>query len=516
MASSHHKQDTLHWQSRRPQLICQSVRLRVRGWTRWCALVVFLGVGSACGDVHSRGAEVAARISRVENGLLRAIVIQGRPNGLALEDRMSFHKVPGVSIAVINESRVEWAKGYGILQAGSDRLVNTETLFQAASISKPVTALAALRTVDMGLIALDDAVNNKLRSWLVPDNEFTARSKVTLRGLLSHSAGLTVHGFRGYAPDEPVPSLLQILDGTGPANSAPIRVDIIPGTAFRYSGGGYTVLQQLLIDLHGKPFPEVMREIVLDPVGMVHSTYEQPLPEARVSNAAVGHRRDGEPVPGLRHTYPEMAAAGLWATASDLATFALEIARAWSGEEGRTISREMTEEMFTPLLEDYGLGVFIGRNETAWNFNHGGLNEGFECELLVYPELGMGAVIMTNGDQGRRLAVEILRAISAEYGWTNYLPRVKVLDAVPAETYDRYVGRYMLDVGAEVTISKEDERLLMTLDELPVSELLPESETAFFCLELNTDIRFIGDSTGAYDEIAIVYRGQHMNGARVE
>jgi CubicO group peptidase (beta-lactamase class C family) len=233
-------------------------------------------------------------------------------------------------------------------------------------------------------------------------------------------------------------------------------------------------------------------------------------------DAAIGHGTDADPVAGGWRTYPEMAAAGLWTTASDLARFALEIVRAWSGDGGRTISRATAEEMLTPVLGEYGLGVFIGRNERAWNFHHGGLNEGFECERLVYPELGMGAVVMINSDRPGGLAFEILRAISAEYGWTNYLPREKVLVTVPAETYDRYVGRYVLDVGAEVAISRADGRLVMRLAELPASELLPESETAFFCLELNTDVRFIANADGAYDEIAMVYRGQHMGGVRIE
>ena len=265
------------------------------------------------------------RIQRIQDGLLPAVLIKGEPvQSSKLADRMAALHVPGVSIAVIHDGAIEWARGFGVMKLGGSP-VTPETLFQAASISKPVAALAALRLVQSGKLDLDADVNRYLQSWKVPDNEFTAKNKVTLRELLTHTAGMTVHGFAGYASGAPGPTLLQVLNGEKPANSPAIRVDTTPGTKWAYSGGGYVIVQQMLADVTGRPFPKLMREMVLGPIGMTRSTYEQPLPAARLAEAATPYRQDGTPVPGGPHTYPEMAPAGLWTTPSDLARYAMEV-----------------------------------------------------------------------------------------------------------------------------------------------------------------------------------------------
>jgi CubicO group peptidase (beta-lactamase class C family) len=251
---------------------------RLRSHLAVTLTTLVIGVGRTPPALAQSSPTTDARIARIENGLRYAVAIRGRaPVQMRLDERMRVHKVPGVSIAVIDSFRIVWARGYGVREAGGTDSVTTETLFQAASISKPVAALAALRLVQEGVLDLDEDVNRKLKSWKIPDSRFTTTQPVTLRRMLSHSAGLTVHGFRGYASTEPVPTVLQIVNGEPPANSRAIRVDTFPGARWRYSGGGYTVMQQLLVDVSGKPFPELMRTQVLDPLGMKHSTYEQPL-----------------------------------------------------------------------------------------------------------------------------------------------------------------------------------------------------------------------------------------------
>lgn len=230
--------------------------------------------------------------------------------------------VPGVSIAVIHDGKIEWANGYGVVSLGGAP-VTPETLFQAASISKPLTAMAVMHLVQTGKLNLDTDVNLYLKSWKIPSNSFTEKTKITLRELLSHTAGMTVHGFPGYASDATLPTLLQVLNGAKPANSPAIYADIAPGSEWRYSGGGFVIAQQLLLDTTGKPFPAFMKETVLIPAGMSHSTYEQPLPRSRMTEAAMPYRSNGQPTPGGPHVYPEMSAAGLWTTPSDLAHFAL-------------------------------------------------------------------------------------------------------------------------------------------------------------------------------------------------
>jgi CubicO group peptidase (beta-lactamase class C family) len=299
--------------------------------------------------------DVDARIRAIENRILPPVVIRGEPVQTAtLAERMEHHGVPSVSIAVINDGKIEWARAYGIADVEEGREVTVNTLFQAASISKPVAATAALKFVQDGRLDLDENVNRKLVSWKVPENEHTAVKPVTLRGLVTHSAGMTVHGFPGYARSNDIPTTQGVLDGEG--NTDPIRVDIEPGSRWRYSGGGYTVMQQLLADVAGKPFPQIMRETVLEPFGMSASTYEQPLPESRWADAATGYRSNGNPVEEKWHVYPEMAAAGLWTTPSDLARYAIQLQQAYAGRSSSVLSTQTARQMLTPDTNSWGLG----------------------------------------------------------------------------------------------------------------------------------------------------------------
>lgn len=319
-----------------------------------------------------------------------------------IESLRQKHGIPMVSVAVIEAGRLTRARTYG----GG----NAETLFQAASISKPVSAMAALHMSQHGNFALDEDINGRLKSWKVPENGLNAQQKVTLRRLLSHSAGLTVHGFPGYEAGAAVPSLLQVLNGQPPANTKPIRVDIEPGSNFRYSGGGYTVVQQVMMDRAGMTFPQLMQRMVLGRIGMKRSTFEQPLPEGLAANAATGHRADGEPVKGRWHTYPEMAAAGLWTTPSDLAQWAIELREAWLGRSNRIIERTTAQQMLKPQAGRYGLGVVL-KTDGPLQFSHGGANEGYRCLLALYAESGNGAVVMTNSDKGDALTEAVMRLL---------------------------------------------------------------------------------------------------------
>jgi CubicO group peptidase (beta-lactamase class C family) len=364
----------------------------------------------------------AARLQRVENGI-PPIPLSGTepPLQLNLEKLMQLYKCPGLSVALIDNFKIAWAKGYGVTDAGSNKPVTVHTLFQAGSISKPVAATGTLSLVEHGKLSLDENVNQKLKSWQVPDNEFTKDQKVTLRRILSHSAGLTVHGFPGYAVGSPIPTLVQIFNGEPPANTAPIRVDLVPGTKFRYSGGGITIEQQLVIDLTGKPFPQFMRETVLDKIGMADSTYEQPLPPARAIMAASATHGDGMPVSSKWHIYPEMAAAGLWTTSTDLAKFGIEIALSKQGKANHVLSEATTREMLKAQIEQVGLGFFLGEYKNPEEFGHNGSDEGFQAVLIMFADSGKGVAIMANSDNGINVANYLTRSLAKEYGW-NYTP----------------------------------------------------------------------------------------------
>lgn len=317
-------------------------------------------------------------------------------------------RVPALSVALIEDGKLAWARAWGKADAG--------TLFQAASISKPVAAMAALHMMQHGNFTLDEDVDGKLKSWHLPASGLTASEKVTLRRLLSHSAGLNVHGFPGYAAGQPVPTLAQILNGQPPANTPPIVVEATPGSRWQYSGGGYTVLQQLLTDRIGWPFPQIMQRMVLSRIGMKRSTYEQPLPEALAANAALAHQPDGKPVPGRWHTYPEMAAAGLWTTPSDLALWAIELRETWHGRSNRIIERTTAMEMLRVQSGSYGLGLVL---RDGW-FAHSGANRGYRARLAMHLESGKGAIVMTNSDAGDRLIESVLERLAAEYRWSQW------------------------------------------------------------------------------------------------
>jgi CubicO group peptidase (beta-lactamase class C family)/predicted transcriptional regulator YdeE len=368
-------------------------------------------------------ADRSARLQQVEAMVVELPAQPGEvPQRLSLAELMKAYNVPGLSIAVVENYKIVDAKAYGVTSAGSSTPVITETLFQAGSISKPVAAAAALALVEKGKLSLDEDVNNTLRTWKLPENEFTKTEKVTLRRLMSHTGGLTVHGFPGYDVDEPVPTLVQVFNGEKPANTPAIRVDTVPGTKWRYSGGGVTIEQQMMTDVTGKAFPALMRETVLDKVGMRNSSYEQPLPAERAKMTAGGTHGDGKSVHGKWHVYPEMAAAGLWTTPSDLARFAIEIALSKQGKSNRILSQKMTQEMLTPVMNDVGLGFFMEKDNPG-QFGHDGADEGFQALLTMNADTGNGVAIMANSDNGITVANMVLRRVAKEYAWNYKVPQ---------------------------------------------------------------------------------------------
>jgi CubicO group peptidase (beta-lactamase class C family) len=334
----------------------------------------------------------------------------------ALTKILEHQHVPGVSIAVIHNGRIDWAKGYGVLENGKPERVDTTTLFQAASISKPVSAVVALRMVENEELALDEDVNRKLRSWKIPENEFTRDQPVTVRRLLSHSAGLSMHGVPEFAAGAELPTLVQILNGESSVAAESVRPVVEPGTTYRYSGGGYIVLQLLLTDVAGRPFAPLARELVLQPAGMSSSTFEQPLPQWLRSRAAVGHLSDGTPVRGSWHILPEQAAGGLWTTPIDLASFMIELWRSYHGRSETLLPQHLARLMLTRQIDDFGLGLSLP-SEGIFRFQHGGGNVGYRCHMVLSVEVPDGVVIMTNGDSGEQVINQVFQAIAHAYGW---------------------------------------------------------------------------------------------------
>lgn len=446
---------------------------------------------------------VQSRIERVEKGLLPAVLIKGDP-AWSIQERMKHYKVPGVTIAVIQDFKIAWAKAYGVKDIETNEPVSTNTLFQAGSISKPVAAMAALKKVEQGKIALDEDINNKLTTWKLPDNDFTAKKKVTLANLLSHTGGTTVHGFPGYAPDEKIPTLSQILDGAPPANTQAVRVDFEPGTRFRYSGGGTTIAQLAIMDIEKKPYPQIAQETVLGPLKMTNSTYQQPLPDDTRKKAATGYRSDGKAVVGKIHIYPEMAAAGLWTTPTDLARFAIESQLSLVGKSNKVLSKEMTAKMVAPFLAlaPAGLGFFSEKHGAATYFGHGGADEGFRAQLLVHKDKGYGAVVMVNSDNGQ-IMNEIIRGIAREYQWEDYLPRPREVVSVDAAKLGEYAGRFLVNPDRVLNVTQQGGRLFAEPTASPKFELFPVSDSEFVRKDVEISYTFVKDPSGSVDKIAL-------------
>jgi len=458
------------------------------------------------------------RIRHIQDGILPAVINPGEPPVVTkLADRMVALHIPGVSIAVIHSGQIEWARRFGVTRIGGPA-VTPDTLFQAASISKPVTALAVLHLVESGKLNLDTDVNQYLKTWKVPANSFTEKTKVTLRELLTHSAGMTVHGFPGYASDAARPSVVQVLNGEKPANTPAIVVDTEPGTVWRYSGGGFVVTQLLLEDVTGQAFPKLMHDIVLGPIGMTRSTYEQPLPQNRMAEAAMPYHQDGQAVQGGPHVYPEMAPAGLWTTPSDLARYAMEVQNALAGKSNAVISAAMAREMLKPGKNKWGLGIETGGSAEHPYFTHVGANEGFQCNLVAYNN-GDGAVIMTNSDNGGQLAAEILRTIAYEYKWPDFGPHetpARKEITVSSDTLAKYAGIYAMAPNVNMTITLADGQLISQMTGQNKIPLFAESETMFFPKVVDAEIEFPRGEKGPASQLILHQNGRDMTAKRLD
>ncbi len=463
-------------------------------------------------SIISAEGNIRKNIEKVEKGLLGKVIIK---NGKTwtLKERMKYYKVPGLSIAVIKDFNIEWSKGYGVMDVGTKEPVSEKTLFQAASISKPVASMGALKKVMEGKLSMYENINNKLQSWKLGNNKFTDKKKVTLKHLMSHTAGVTVHGFRGYISTEKAPTLVQLLNGENPANSALIEVDINVGRRQRYAGGGYCVMQQVMIDIEKKNFPQIMKETVLTPIGMINSSYKQPLDPGMLKRASAGHRRGGELIKGKRNTYPEMAAAGLWTTAEDLAKFAIELQLSYKGRSNKVLSQELTEEMLSPFIsKSSGLGIFFRNKKNAVYFTHGGANEGFRCQLIAHRDDGYGVVVMTNSDNGSSLAAEIIRSVANVYKWKSYLPEQIVTIKMSPDKLSYFQGKYAEHEDEFYTVAVNQGKLYIKSINLQKAELLPISENTFIDSKYGVRFTFSGKSGERISQLFVDYRGKRSIG----
>ena len=439
-------------------------------------------------------AEVEANITKVESNLSGWLQIGDVPTKWTLAERMKYYHANGVSIAVIKDYKIEWAKGYGWADSAAQRPVTTTTLFQAGSISKSLNAVGVLKLAQEGKLDIYADINNYLRSWKFPYDSLSKGKKITLANLLSHTAGLTVHGFPGYEKGDTIPTLIQVLNGVRPANTNAIRSMYEPSLKYEYSGGGTTISQLLVQDVTGQAYDKYMWENVLKPLGMTYSSYTQPPAADKQSLLATGYYNDGKPEKGKYHIYPEQAAAGLWTNPTDLAKYVIETQLALRGASQKLLSKKMTELRLTPYIDSSAaFGVFILNKKGTKYFSHGGVDEGFVSEYVGSLDGGDGVVVMTN-TYNTALFNEIINSVATTYHWKNYYsPVVKREIILPDSLLQAYTGKYRLR-NDTLSVIKKSDGIYLDVGGNEQWKFHFSDNTHFFVSEQNIDLNFVIDS----------------------
>ena len=464
-----------------------------------CFLVFIACLNASCvqgQQTNGYSKAIEDTIKMVENSLGGPVQVEGIENAWNIQVRMKEKGISGVSIAVIRDYKIAWAKGYGLSDKASKSPVTTQTLFQAASLSKSLNGVGVLKLVQDKKIDLYTDINRYLKSWQFPYDTISHGKKITVANLLSHTAGLTVHGFGGYEPGDSIPTLQQIFDGKRPANSAAVRSMFEPGLRSEYSGGGTTISQQIVMDVTGTSYATYMQQNVLDPMGMTMSSYLQPAAKNNEKYLATGYRGNEEAVKGKYHIYPEQAAAGLWTNPTDLARYIIETQLSLKNQSSKVLNTAMTKLRLTPYIDsNAALGVFIMEKGGEKYFSHGGANEGFRCQYFGSLEGGNGVVIMVNSDDGS-IMNEVVNSVAAVYKWKDfYKPNLRKATTISTSTLDTYTGKYLLDKDT-ITISADNGKAFLHVSNGETYRIYFSTEQDFFSPELIFDLKFEKDNSG--------------------
>lgn len=458
------------------------------------------------------------RIQAVEHNLMGFVQIEGQ-SPYSIADRMAFYKVKGLSIAVIRNYQIDWAKGYGWADESAKIPVTTRTLFQAASISKSLNAVGVLKLAQEHKLYLKSDINNYLTNWKFPYDSMSKGKKITIAELLSHTGGLTVHGFPGYQRGLDLPNLEQILDGKPPANSPAVRSMAEPGLHSVYSGGGTVISEQIVTDITHEPYARYMENAVLRPMGMTSSSYDQPYTTVDSTLLATAYHDDGTEVPGKYHVYPEQAPAGLWTNPTDLARYVIETQLALEGRSQKVLDQAMTRLRLTPYLDpSAALGVFINdRNGTKY-FQHGGANEGFRSQYYGSLEGGNGVIVMVNSDNGA-IMNEVINSVAKVYnmpGLNTTHPR-KVVAVDDTALLQSYTGKYDFGHGLGLTVTRVGKTLWgLAAGDNESYPLYAESPAKFFEIVAPWEIEFMSDGNGKIEKVILTQDKLKLEGHRVE
>ncbi len=455
--------------------------------------------------------EIDDKIKKVENSLAPSVIYGDSIPGLNLESRMRETHIKGLSIAVIRNYKIEWAKGYGWADEKENRKVTPTTRFQAASISKSLNSMGILKLAEHGKLDLDADINNYLTTWKFPYDSLSNNKKISTINLLSHTAGLSIHGFPGYERRDTLPTVPQILDGKKPANTKAVRSMFEPGIRVQYSGGGTTISQLMVTNITGKTYADYMQEEVLKPLGMTNSSFRQP--PADTTDLATGYYADGTPVNGKYHVYPEQAAAGLWTTPTDLAKYIIECQLALAGKSQKVLSRSMMQKRMSTIVDSSaGLGVNIINKSGNKYFNHNGGNEAFLCTSFGSMNNGDGVVIMINGENFA-VITELLNSVARVYDWKGfYEPTFKKILKMPADSLHQYVGEFLIEKDTlKIIYCEKDLCLQQNDDKVNIYKLMFSDYNNFSVKEIpSADFRILRGPDGKVEALELKQRGNTM------
>ena len=471
-----------------------------------CTFLFFIKINASA----QYSPDVNEKIQRVEQNLIPNIQTEN-DGPMTMQYRMTFYKVHGVSVAVIHNYKIEWAKGYGYADDSLKIPVTTQTLFQAASISKSLNSVGVLKLVQDKKIDLYADINTYLTSWKFPYDSLSKNKKITVANLLSHTGGLTVHGFGGYEKGKEIPTIEQILDGKKPANSPAIRSMYEPGIKSEYSGGGITISQLIVMDVTHQPYDKFMYNNVLKPLGMTSSTYAQPPADVKSELLATAYRYNGKALPGKYHIYPEQAAAGLWTNPTDLSKYIIETQLALLGKSHKVINQQTTKLRLTPYLnKNAALGVFIDSLQDGVKyFEHGGANEGFRCQYFGSMDGGNGVVVMVNSDNGD-IMNEIVNSVAKVYGFkglnrSKFRKEIAVADTI----LQKYTGKYEISPKLTFSVTLEGSKLYGQPTGQQKQQLFPESQNKFFLKKIDVEVEFVKDDKGKILKAILYENGTH-------
>jgi CubicO group peptidase (beta-lactamase class C family) len=480
---------------------------------KYLVLIAALLTAAALGAQTSYSPETLEKIRQVENNVTGPVLLNNeKPPTLA--ERMAKYKVKGMSIAVIHDYKIVWAKGYGWADEEEKRPVTPETLFEPGSISKTLNAVGILRLAQENKLDLYADINTYLKSWTFPYDSLSKGKKITLANLLSHTAGLSVHGFPGHDINGPIPTLLQVLDGQKPSFTPAVRSLFEPGLKFQYSGGGTSISEIILEDLVRQPYENWMYEQVLKPIGMTHSTYAQPLSSELRHKAATAYNSNGLPLAGKFHVYPEQAAAGLWMTPSDLCNYIIDMQLALKGQASKVLSPEMVNLHLTPYQNaNAAMGTFIVDFNGAKYFQHGAGNDGFCGQFWGSIEGGYGVAVFLNTDNPKLLQ-EVINSVAKVYQWQNFHKEPVRRSSIPVDekTLKTYEGLYLFDDTWAAVGKKDNEYHFYTSWTFAKMHFL--TPTRFFNEEFQAEKEFLKDANGKVTGYSRTVNGQEFPRAR--